>query len=275
MPQISDGHNYFSVAEQSEFIKRAIKEAEERLDARKTLDQCRVEFARDFANWAHQGHSRKFDPNVPYATHPHEIADEFEEPELKQLAEMHDIKEDTNITRELLDQIIIQHQGELIHLLTEEMRYDYDFIGKRKGERYFDYNSRMSERKNCALVKNEDRAHNKSQPLPIPLTDKQLLREQCRDVNEFYYDYVFQKNQHKEGLDRPRISLSEFLQDEEYGYLKILSSPERTKLFELIIRETSEEQEPDLREWLRKKVNTMNCQQVNSSAANFNHSPVL
>ena len=98
---------------------------------------------------AHKGQYRR-DGKTPYATHPVAVAGKFMNPTLHAIALLHDVIEDTNITKEdLLKEGIYPLVVDAVEAMT-----------KQKEEKYLDYILRVKENQLATLVKIEDIKHN-------------------------------------------------------------------------------------------------------------------
>lgn len=101
------------------------------------------------ATKTHEGQYRR-DGKTPYIIHPVAVAMNFKSPILKSIAYLHDVIEDTDITREdLLEQDIPEVVVDMVEVLTD-----------REGEKYLDYILRVKKYTNATLVKIEDIKHN-------------------------------------------------------------------------------------------------------------------
>ena len=100
---------------------------------------------------AHKGQYRR-DGVTPYITHPVTIAGKFQSPILKSIALLHDVIEDTYVTKDdLLNWGISPMVVDAVETLT-----------KKEGENYLDYILRVKENQLAILVKIEDIKHNYS-----------------------------------------------------------------------------------------------------------------
>ncbi len=105
---------------------------------------------------AHEGQYRR-DRKTPYIEHPLVVADKFSSPILQSIALLHDVIEDTEITKEdLLKQEIPTIVVDAVEILT-----------KKEGEKYLDYILRIKGNQSylnqiAILVKIEDIKHNYS-----------------------------------------------------------------------------------------------------------------
>lgn len=123
------------------------------------------EKAKILATKAHEGQTR-WDPNVPYITHPLEIADKFEDPLYKTVAVLHDVVEDTDITLEFLG-------TQFPNIVVEAI----DAITHRDEESYDQYIMRVMKNPLARAVKIEDIKHNVSSLPDDGATKTRLRRE--------------------------------------------------------------------------------------------------
>lgn len=119
------------------------------------------EKAKILAIKAHEGQTR-WDPNIPYITHPLAIAEQFMNPLYKAVAVLHDVVEDTDITLEFLG---TQFPPEVVEAV--------DAITKRKGEAYDKYILRCAENEIAAAVKVKDIKYNVAD---LPEDGKKITR---------------------------------------------------------------------------------------------------
>ena len=105
-----------------------------------------AEDARDFARTKHEG---RMYGNEPYMTHIDGVASAFEDEHLKNIAYLHDVVEDTDVTIE----DIREHFG-------EDVSRAVDAITRRKGELYFDYIHRVKQHPEATQVKLADLHYN-------------------------------------------------------------------------------------------------------------------
>ena len=108
------------------------------------------EKAKILATKAHEGQTR-WDPNVPYITHPLAIAEKFSDPLHRTVAVMHDVVEDTDITLEFLK---TQFPPDVVEAI--------DAITHRDGEGYDEYIMRVMKNSLARDVKIKDIEHNVS-----------------------------------------------------------------------------------------------------------------
>jgi len=105
-----------------------------------------VETAEEIATKAHEGQIRKFGPDKgkPYIIHPKRVAEKFvnhispnspNNEELMAVALLHDVLEDTDITKEELKNLGI----------PENVIEQVDILTKREGEIYLDFILRIKE----------------------------------------------------------------------------------------------------------------------------------
>ena len=79
-----------------------------------------VELAEKIAREAHEGQTRR-DGVTPYIVHPEEVASRVDSPDLKVVAWLHDVIEDTPMTAEdLIDKGIKEDHVEAVILLTKK-----------------------------------------------------------------------------------------------------------------------------------------------------------
>jgi (p)ppGpp synthase/HD superfamily hydrolase len=123
------------------------------------------EQALKLATKAHEGQTR-WDPNVPYITHPLAIAEHFDCPVHKTVAILHDVVEDTDVT---LEDIRLE--------FGEEIAASIDAITKRDGETYDQYLIRVMVNPVASNVKIKDIEHNVS-TLPTKKDAKTRLRRE-------------------------------------------------------------------------------------------------
>jgi (p)ppGpp synthase/HD superfamily hydrolase len=119
------------------------------------------EKAKALATKAHEGQTR-WDPNIPYITHPLAIADQFMNPIYKAVAVLHDVVEDTDITLEFLKA-----------QFPEEVVDAVDAITKRDGETYDKYILRCASNNVAAAVKIKDIKYNTAD---LPEDGKKITR---------------------------------------------------------------------------------------------------
>jgi (p)ppGpp synthase/HD superfamily hydrolase len=123
------------------------------------------EKAKILATKAHEGQTR-WDPNVPYITHPLEIADKFSNPLYKTVAVLHDVVEDTSITLEFLRK---QFPSNVVDAIDE--------ITHRDDESYDQYIMRVMKNPIARIVKVQDIKHNVSSLPDDGATKTRLRRE--------------------------------------------------------------------------------------------------
>jgi (p)ppGpp synthase/HD superfamily hydrolase len=123
------------------------------------------EKAKILATKAHEGQTR-WDPNVPYITHPLEIAKQFSDPILKTIAVLHDVVEDTFVTLEDLS-------SEFPKSVVDAV----DAISHRGEETYDKYIIRVMKNKLATAVKIQDIKHNVSSLPKDGRTKTRLRRE--------------------------------------------------------------------------------------------------
>lgn len=103
----------------------------------------------NIATEAHKGQYRR-DGKTPYIVHPIAVAMNFRSPILKSIALLHDVIEDTDVTREdLLEQGIPEVVVDMVEVLTD-----------REGEKYLDYILRVKKYIDTTSVKIADINHN-------------------------------------------------------------------------------------------------------------------
>jgi len=79
-----------------------------------------VGLAENIAREAHEGQTRR-DGETPYITHPEAVASRVDSPDLKVIAWLHDVIEDTPLTaKDLIDKGIKEDHVEAVLLLTKK-----------------------------------------------------------------------------------------------------------------------------------------------------------
>lgn len=106
-----------------------------------------AETARDFAKKKHEG--QMYDDETPYMTHVDGVAGAFEDEHLKNIAYLHDVVEDTDVTIE-----------EIRERFGEDVSRAVDALTRRKGEQYFDYIHRVKQHPEATQVKLADLHYN-------------------------------------------------------------------------------------------------------------------
>ena len=119
------------------------------------------EKAKALATKAHEGQTR-WDPNIPYITHPIALAEQFTNDTYKTVAVLHDVVEDTDITLEFL---ATQFPQEVVDAV--------DAITKRKWEAYDEYILRCGKNPIAASVKIRDINYNVAD---LPEDGKKITR---------------------------------------------------------------------------------------------------
>lgn len=99
------------------------------------------------ATIAHHGQFDK--QGVPYINHPKYVASLVDTPVEKSIALLHDVLEDTFITKEDLIPVFGRRIVEILDILT-----------RRKGEDYFDYIARVKQNPIATKIKLADLTHN-------------------------------------------------------------------------------------------------------------------
>lgn len=107
------------------------------------------------ANEAHSGQNRK-DSNVPYIIHPIRVSGYFNDDFRKTVAILHDILEDTEITK-----------SKLLKLFTSRVVQTVEILTHREGENYFDYIRRVAQNEIATEIKIADIADNLSDNLSM------------------------------------------------------------------------------------------------------------
>jgi (p)ppGpp synthase/HD superfamily hydrolase len=110
---------------------------------------------------AHQGQTR-WDPEVPYITHPTAVADLVRGEDAKVVAMLHDVVEDTDVTLE-----------DLIEEFPEHIVLAIDSMTHREDEGYAQYILRLSDNDLARRVKIADIKHNMS---TLPNDNKTVTR---------------------------------------------------------------------------------------------------
>ncbi len=122
-----------------------------------------VKIAEQIARESHKEQKRW--GGEPYITHPEAIANFFKVNELKIIAWLHDVLEDTEVTAEILCDAGIQDDLiKSIYILT-----------RKDNEEYLDYILRVSEDDNAKQVKIADLNHNLSDLKKGSMRDKYLM----------------------------------------------------------------------------------------------------
>jgi len=93
---------------------------------------------------AHKGQTRR-DSNIPYIIHPIRVSQQFQDEDLKTIAVLHDVIEDTDITYEYLQEEFTQDIALSVFTLT-----------KCDDEKYSDYIDAILEDENATKVKIAD-----------------------------------------------------------------------------------------------------------------------
>jgi len=136
-----------------------------------------IELAKSIATEAHEGQKRK--DGKLYITHPEAVAEKVSD-ELKPIAWLHDVIEDTNITKEKLISLgVNRHTANCVQSLT-----------RKKGTTYFDYINQIicsTNMRSIFQVKIADLEHNMSDLKEGSLKDKYRFAiekiGECADFN--------------------------------------------------------------------------------------------
>lgn len=89
----------------------------------------KLEMAKALATYAHNGQVDK--AGIPYINHPLVVASNFEDEDLKIIALLHDVVEDTFVTLETIENLFGLKISEVIKALTRLDNEDYDEYIKR------------------------------------------------------------------------------------------------------------------------------------------------
>ena len=109
-----------------------------------------AEDARDFAREKHEG---QMYGDKPYMTHVEDVVSGFEDAELREIAYLHDVAEDSDVTIEEIHERFGEKVGRAVDALT------------RRNETYFDYIRRVKENPAATKVKLADlKANLKNNP---------------------------------------------------------------------------------------------------------------
>lgn len=91
-----------------------------------------TEMTRKAMQIAYQAHDGQFDQSgVPYIFHPYQVAEQMEDEITTCIALLHDVLEDTDVTKEQLSREFTEEIVEAVELLTHESHVPYmDYIQK-------------------------------------------------------------------------------------------------------------------------------------------------
>lgn len=129
------------------------------------IKMSKVEIAKQIATEAHEGQKRS--DGKDYITHPESVADLVATEDLKVIAWLHDVLEDTEVTAPIL-----QKKG-----IPNELIYSIIALSRYKKEDYKEYILRVSKNKNAIIVKLADLKHNLSNLKKGNMRDKYILTQ--------------------------------------------------------------------------------------------------
>jgi (p)ppGpp synthase/HD superfamily hydrolase len=108
-----------------------------------------------FAYLYHNGQFRK-QSRVPYIVHPARVASYFNDDEMKTIAMLHDIIEDTDCSIQLLQQLFPLRITEVV-----------DILSKREEETHFEYIKRVKKNEKATAIKIADIIDNLSDTITV------------------------------------------------------------------------------------------------------------